>query len=83
MNRSIIKRLETLEERSPKDTGRTHVILVASDEEEERQTADLKASSKWIEGDDIFVIKLVAGEFPEGPNDLGDVDLPPALVASR
>jgi hypothetical protein len=35
------------------------VILVASDEEE-RETAALKTSSKWTEGDNLFVIRLLA-----------------------
>ncbi len=71
MNRTTIRRLEVLEQRLPTKTGRTHVILVASDEEEERETAAVKASPKWTEGDDLFVIRLVAGEFPEGRNGAG------------
>jgi hypothetical protein len=59
MNRSIIKRLEVLEEMAPKDTGKVHVILVASDEEEQK-TAELKSSAKWTEGDNLMVIRLVA-----------------------
>ena len=59
MNRSTLRRLEALEQQAPKDTGKGHVILVASDEEEERETAALKASSKWTEGDNLFVIRLV------------------------
>ena len=62
MNRSIIRRIEVLEERAPKDTGRWHTIMVASDEEEERETAALKASPKWAEGDNLMVIRLVSGE---------------------
>jgi hypothetical protein len=37
-------------------------------------SAALKTSPKWIEGDDIFVIWLVAGEFPDGRNDPINVD---------
>ncbi len=59
MNRSILRRLETLERQAPKDTGKTHVILVCSDEEEERQTQALKASHQWTEGDTLMVIRLV------------------------
>ena len=62
MNRSILKRLETLERHAPKATGKSHVILVGSDEEEERETAALKASPNWTEGDNLMVIQLVAGE---------------------
>ena len=62
MNRSILKRLETLERHAPKDTSKCHVILVASDEAEERETTALKASPKWTEGDNLMVIRLVAGE---------------------
>jgi hypothetical protein len=32
---------------------------VASDEEEERETAALKASPNWTEGDNLMVIRLV------------------------
>ncbi len=59
MNRSTLKRLETLERHAPKDTGKTHVILVASDEAEERETQALKASPEWTEGDNLMVIRLV------------------------
>jgi hypothetical protein len=62
MNRGIIRRIEVLEEKAPKDTGRWHTIMVASDEEEERETAALKASPKWAEGDNLMVIRLVSGE---------------------
>ena len=82
MNRTTIRRLEVLEQRLPTETGRTHVILVASDEEEHRETQALKASSKWAEGDNLMVIRLVAAEFPEGHNERGDVDPPSALVTS-
>jgi hypothetical protein len=40
--------------------------MVASDEEEHWETAALKGSSKWAEGDNLMVIRLVAAEFPEG-----------------
>ena len=60
MNRSIIRRLEVLEEMAPKDTGKWHTIMVASDEEE-RETAALKSSPEWREGDNLFVIRLVEG----------------------
>ncbi len=83
MNRSTLKRLEALEQKAPQDTGKWHTILVASDEEEERETVAVKASPKWAEGDNLMVIRLVGGKFLEGHNDLGDVDPPPALVASR
>jgi hypothetical protein len=82
MNRTTIRRLEVLEQRLPTETGRTHVILVASDEEEERETAAVKASLKWTEGDDLFVIRLVAGEFPEGRNEPSEVNPPSTLAAS-
>lgn len=65
MNRSIIRRIEVLEETAPKDTGKWHTIMVASDEEEERETAALKASAKWREGDNLMVIRLVGVEGPE------------------
>jgi hypothetical protein len=80
MNRSTLKRLEALEQKAPQDMGKTHVILVASDEEEHRETAALKGSSKWAEGDNLMVIRLVAGEFPERNTERGDVDPPSALV---
>jgi hypothetical protein len=60
MNRSTLRRLEVLEQQAPKDTGRWHSILVSSDEQEERETAALKASPKWAEGDNLMVIRLVA-----------------------
>ncbi|PVE20335.1 hypothetical protein DC522_32935 [Microvirga sp. KLBC 81] len=47
------------------DTGKWHTIMVASDEEEERKTAALKASLKWTEGDNLMVIRLVAVEHAE------------------
>ena len=59
MNRSILKRLESLERQAPQDTGKSHVILVGSDEAEEREMAALKASPKWAEGDNLMVIRLV------------------------
>jgi DNA-binding transcriptional regulator PaaX len=62
MNRSTLRRLELLEQKAPQDTGKWHTILVASDEEEERETAALKASPKWNEGDNLMVIRLVAAE---------------------
>lgn len=65
MNRSIIRRLEVLEEMAPKDTGKWHTILVASDEEEERETAALKDSPRWTEGDNLMIIRLVGVEVPE------------------
>jgi lipase chaperone LimK len=65
MNRATLRRLEALEQKAPQDTGKWHTILVASDEEEEQQTAALKASSKWTEGDNLMVIRLVAVEHTE------------------
>jgi hypothetical protein len=65
MNRSIIRRLEVLEQKAPQDTGKWHTILVARDEEEEEKTAELKASPKWVEGDNLMVIRLVGVEVPE------------------
>jgi hypothetical protein len=65
MNRSTLRRLELLEQQALKDTGRWHTILVASDEEEERETAALKDSPKWTEGDNLMVIRLVAVEHAE------------------
>jgi hypothetical protein len=62
MNRTTLRRLEALEQKAPQDTGKWHTILVASDEEEERETTAQKASSNWTEGDNLFVIRLVAGE---------------------
>jgi hypothetical protein len=61
MNRSTLRRLVALEEKAPKDTGKWHTIMVSSDEEEERETATLKASPTWTDGDNLFVIRLVAG----------------------
>jgi DNA-binding transcriptional regulator PaaX len=61
MNRSTLRRLVALEEKVPKDTGKWHTIMVSSDEEEERETAALKASPNWTGGDNLFVIRLVAG----------------------
>jgi hypothetical protein len=65
MNRTTLRRLEVLEQQAPKDTGKWHTILVASDEAEERETAALKASPKWTEGDNLMVIRLVGVEVPE------------------
>ncbi|WP_114188945.1 hypothetical protein [Microvirga aerophila] len=65
MNRSTLRRLEVLEQQAPQDTGKWHTILVSSDEQEERETAALKASSKWTEGDNLMVIRLVAVEHAE------------------
>jgi hypothetical protein len=62
MNRSTLRRLEALEQKAPKDTGKWHTILVSSDEEAERETAALKASPKWTEGDNLMVIRLVAAD---------------------
>jgi lipase chaperone LimK len=64
MNRSTLRRLEALEQKAPQDTGKWHTILVASDEEEERETAALKTSQKWNEGDNLMVIRLVGVEVP-------------------
>ena len=65
MNRSIIRRLEVLEQKAPQDTGKWHTILVASDEEEVRETATLKVSPKWNDGDNLMVVRLVGVEVPE------------------
>ena len=62
MNRSTLRRLESLEQKAPKGTGKWHTILVSSDEAEERETAAVKASPKWAEGDNLMVIRLVSGE---------------------
>ncbi len=59
MNRSTLKRLETLERQAPQDMGKTHVILVCSDDEEEQQTQALKTSPQWTDGDTLMVIRLV------------------------
>jgi hypothetical protein len=40
-------------------------LLVASGEEERQKTAELKASMKWTEGDNLTVIRLVGVEVPE------------------
>ena len=61
MNRSALRRLEALEQQAPKDTGKWHTIMVASDDEEQ-ETAALKASLTWTEGDNLMVIRLVAVE---------------------
>jgi hypothetical protein len=37
---------------------------VASDEEEEREVAALKASPKWTEGENLMVIQLTEVEVP-------------------
>ena len=71
MNHATLRRLELLERQAPKDTGKWHTILVASDEEEERETAALKTSPKWTEGDNLMVIRLVGGE----PADMANDDL--------
>ena len=65
MNRSTLRRLESLEQKAPKDTGKWHTILVSSDEEEEQKTAALKASPEWSEGDNLMVIRLVAAKHAE------------------
>jgi lipase chaperone LimK len=65
MNRSTLRRLEALEQKAPQDTGKWHTILVASDEEEEQKTAELKASPTWTEGDNLMVVRLVGVEVPE------------------
>ena len=61
-NRRTLRRLEALEQKALQDTGKWHTLLVASDEEEEQQTAALKASPKWTKGDNLMVIRLVAAE---------------------
>ncbi len=65
MNRATLRRMEVLEQKAPQDTGKWHTILVASDEEEERETAALKASPKWAEGDNLMVVRLVGVGVPE------------------
>jgi hypothetical protein len=77
MNRSTLRRLESLEQRAPKDTGKWHTILVSSDEEEERETVALKGSPKWTEGDNLMVIRLVGVEPEEVANEPGNSDPPP------
>jgi hypothetical protein len=54
-----------LERQAPSDTGKWHTTMVASAEEEEQQTAALKVSPKWTEGDNLMVIRLVAVEHAE------------------
>ncbi|GEO18406.1 hypothetical protein [Microvirga aerophila] len=65
MNCNKLRRIEALEQKAPQDTGKWHTILVSSDEQEEQETAALKASPKWAEGDNLIVIRLVAVEVPE------------------
>ncbi len=65
MNRSTLRRLESLEQKAPKDTGKWHTILVASNEEEEQKTAALKASPVWTGGDNLMVFRLVAVQHAE------------------
>jgi hypothetical protein len=65
MNRTTLTRVEKLERQAPQTTDKWHTIMVASDEEEERETAALKASPKWNEGDNLMVIRLVAVEHAE------------------
>jgi DNA-binding transcriptional regulator PaaX len=77
MNRAILRRLEALEQKAPQDTGKWHTIIVASDEEEERQTATLKASPKWTEGDNLMVIRLVAVGTEATPNETSACELSP------
>jgi hypothetical protein len=62
MIRAALRRLEKLERQAPKATGAWHTIIAASDEEEEQETAALKASPKWTEGDNLMVIRLVAAD---------------------
>ncbi len=70
MNHSTLRRLEILERQAPTSTGKWHTILVASDEAEERETAALRASSKWTEGDNLMVIRLLGGEMPDESKDV-------------
>jgi len=51
---------EDLEQKGPKDTSKGLVIFVSSDGEEQATTPVLKASPTWTEGDNLFVIYLVA-----------------------
>lgn len=70
MSRSTLRRVESLEQQALKDTGKSHVLLVCSNEEEERQMQGLKASPQWTDGDTLMVIRLV------GPDpDLADARL--------
>jgi hypothetical protein len=65
MNLATLRRLEAPKRKAPQDTGKWHTVLVGSDEEEERETAALKASPRWTEGDNLMAIRLVAVEVPE------------------
>jgi hypothetical protein len=66
MNRSTLRRLAALEGKAPKETGKWHTIMVSSDEEEEQETAALKASPNWTGGDNLMVIRLVAAGRDDG-----------------
>ncbi len=76
MNRSTLKRLEVLERKEPQGVGKWHTILVSSDEEEERQAQVLKASPRWTEGDNLIVIRLVAGEVPSDAKNIESLSTP-------
>ncbi|MBM6593737.1 hypothetical protein [Microvirga pudoricolor] len=60
----MLKRIASLELRTNRDKGPDHVLLGTA-ETLPGQVDALKASSKWKEGDEIFMIELVGEDFKE------------------
>ena len=62
MSRTLMKRLEKLEQRSQSDTGKWHVVLGHTNEAVAEKRAELEASEAWRDGDNIIAIRFVTPE---------------------
>ena len=64
MNKAVLKRLESLEQKALPDNRPVHVLF-GDAKALIRQEQELKASPKWAEGDEMMLIELVLGRTGE------------------
>ena len=60
MNRSTLKRLESLERQVRNHDGKVHMIFGHGSEELRQKERDLMASPEWTEGDHLLAIRFVS-----------------------
>jgi hypothetical protein len=64
MSRAMLKRIASLELKTNRDKGPDHVLMGTA-ETLPQQVEALKASPRWKDGDEIFMIELVPGRADE------------------
>jgi hypothetical protein len=60
MSRAMLKRLESLEQKTARHDGKYHLVFGHSLEELEAGEQDLKASPEWREGDSTIAVHFVS-----------------------